>query len=102
MFIQFWNLKLISKKRGKAVKISWYLGLNFMGNIYSRILFLFFSKKILGATTFNPGGMSIPESRVSMYSHITAGKIHKTNNNLYKLLTLIIWLIQPMKEEILT
>ena len=48
------------------------------------------------------GGMSIPESRVSMYSHITAGKIHKTNNNLYKLLTLIIWLIQPMKEEILT
>jgi len=31
MLIQFWNLKLISKKRGKAVKISLNLGLNFMG-----------------------------------------------------------------------
>ena len=74
-----------------------------MGTFIQGAISLFFSTNFLGATFFFiPGGMSIPESRVSMYSHITAGKIHKTNNNLYKLLTLIIWLIQPMKEEILT
>jgi len=73
-----------------------------MGMFIQGAISLFFSTDFLGATFFIPGGMSIPESRVSMYSHITAGKIHKTNNNLYKLLTLIIWLIQPMKEEILT
>lgn len=100
MFIQFWNLELISKKRGKAVKI--YLGRNLIRERLSKELFVLFSTNFLGATMFNREGMSIPESRVSMYSHITAGKIHKTNNNLYKLLTLIIWLIQPMKEEILT
>lgn len=69
--------------------------------LFNDLFFILFSTKFPGAT-FIPGDMSIPEFRVSMYSHITAGKIHKTNNNLYKLLTLIIWLIQPMKEEILT
>jgi len=73
-----------------------------MGTFIQGAISLFFLTNFLGATFFIQGGMSIPESRVSMYSHITAGKIHKTNNNLYKLLTLIIWLIQPMKEEILT
>ena len=73
-----------------------------MGEQLFKKLFLFISTNFPGATFSIPGDTSIPESRVSMYSHITAGKIHKTNNNLYKLLTLIIWLIQPMKEEILT
>jgi len=50
MFIQFWNLKLISKKRGKAVKISWYLGLNFIGERLFKELFLFFSANFLGAS----------------------------------------------------
>ena len=74
----------------------------YKGTFIQGAISLFFLTNFLGAMFFIPGGMSIPESRVSMYSHITAGKIHKTNNNLYKLLTLIIWLIQPMKEEILT
>jgi len=90
------------EKESQSIKnqlVSWaefYGGRFIQGAIF--ILFNKFSRDFYVI----PGGMSIPESRVSMYSHITAGKIHKTNNNLYKLLTLIIWLIQPMKEEILT
>lgn len=44
------EFKSISKKRGKLTKISWYLGLNFMGEHLFKKLFLFFSTNFPGAT----------------------------------------------------
>lgn len=97
------EFKINLKKERQINKNQLVSGAEFYGGMFiQEAIFILFNKFSRGYVFFIPGGMSIPESRVSMYSHITAGKIHKTNNNLYKLLTLIIWLIQPMKEEILT